>query len=216
MQPRLKICGITRLDDARYCAAGGADYLGFVMHPGSPRRVEPDVVRGMSEWLHGVQKVGVFVDANPDVVNVVSADCGFDLVQLHGSEPPDYGNAIDVPVIKAFRISDSDDADSIRRMIDGYEDAANYFLFDTRSPGAHGGTGQVFNWNTLSGIQMPKPFFLAGGLGAGNVGDAVAQTSPYAIDVSSSVERSPGVKDFDLLSEFFSAFEHAAAHGGAE
>jgi phosphoribosylanthranilate isomerase len=207
MHPKLKICGITNLEDARYSAAAGADFLGFILHPQSPRNVEPRAIRELSEWLSGVDTVGVFVDVNADVVNQVALDCGFSFVQLHGDESPEYCARIDAPVIKVFRVADSTDPTALWNAAADYEGVADYFLFDTYSTVARGGTGQTFDWNILGGYPLGTPFFLSGGISAANVAEAVAIARPFAIDVSSSIELSPGKKDFDRLAAFVETFD---------
>jgi phosphoribosylanthranilate isomerase len=207
MRPKLKICGITNLEDARYCAAAGADCLGFILHPQSPRNVEPAAVREMSEWLFGVDTVGVFVDVSADVVNEVALGCGFAFVQLHGDESPEYCARIDVPLIKAFRVADSTQPSALWSAAASYEGVADYFLFDTYSTEAHGGTGRTFDWSILGDYPLGTPFFLSGGISAGNVTEAVTIARPFAIDVSSSIEVSPGKKDFDRLAAFLEAFD---------
>lgn len=208
----LKICGITRLEDARYCAAAGADMIGFIQHRSSPRFVDPAKIREISEWLYGPRTVGVFVDADPDEVNRIASECQFDFVQLHGSESPAYCSLLDTPVIKAVHIRDGvTTADEIRRAVGGFTGVADYILFDTGSDKARGGTGLTFSWDILQGVDVPIPFFLAGGISANNVAAALASVNPAGLDVSSSVESSPGIKDFDLLGAFFEAFESAAA-----
>jgi len=211
MRPKLKICGITNLEDARFAAAAGADFLGFILHPKSPRNIEPATIREISEWLSGVETVGVFVDANDEIVNEVASDCGFSLVQLHGDESPEYCTRIDVPVMKAFRVADTTTPDELWRRVAAYEGIADYFLFDAHSEREHGGTGRSFNWAILRDYPLKTPFFLAGGISAANVAEAVAMARPYAIDVSSSIESNPGKKDFDLLSTFIEAFDGLTA-----
>lgn len=205
MKTRLKICGLTRLEDARYCAAAGADYLGFIQYEGSPRYLPPEAAREIVEWLYGPETVGVFVDADAAEVNRVAALAGFDLVQLHGDETPDVCAAVERPVIKAFRVHPDDNADTLRARIEPYLPHIRYALLDTASATAHGGTGETFDWTVAAGVARDVPLFLAGGLNAGNVARAIAEVHPFAVDVSSGVESAPGVKDLDLLAAFFEA-----------
>lgn len=207
MRPKLKICGITNLEDARFAAAAGADYLGFILHPPSPRNVEPQTIREIAEWLSGVDTVGVFVDAAAEIVNEIARDCGFSLVQLHGDESPEYCSDIDVPVVKAFRVSNTTRPQELWERAARYEGIADYFLFDTYSKDTHGGTGRSFDWGILRNYPLQTPFFLSGGISASNVIEAVETAHPFAIDVSSSLEENPGKKDFDLLASFIQVFD---------
>ena len=213
MPLKLKICGITRLADARYCAAAGADYLGFIQHPDSPRYVTPAEARGIIDWVYGPQPVGVFVDRSADEVNAAVDEAGFALAQLHGDEPPELCREVSVPVVKAFRIgpetSPQDVVDFYRR----YEGAVDYFLLDSRADGVYGGSGTSFDWSTAAEAAGDHPTFVAGGLGASNVAAAVASLSPFGVDVSSSIESSPGIKEFGKLDAFFEAFNPLRRNG---
>ncbi len=208
---KLKICGITRLEDARYCAAAGADLLGFIQHQASPRYIAPARVKEIAEWLYGPRTVGVFVDEDPDEVNRIAADCGFDYVQLHGSESPAYCSLIDTAIIKAIHIDNATTPGDVGDSVSRYADVAEYVLFDTRTDGAKGGTGVTFPWDIIRGLDLSVPFFLAGGISPENVVSAIKDIQPAGIDLSSSVESSPGIKDFDLLASFFDAFRSATA-----
>jgi phosphoribosylanthranilate isomerase len=203
---RVKICGITTLEDARYCAAAGADYLGFIQYPGSPRFVEPALAREIIEWVYGPETVAVFVNAGADEVNRTADAAGFSIVQLHGDELPALCAEIDRTLIKALRIRPGETADAVRSRLDPYAGIADFFLLDTHHAGQWGGTGRRFDWEIARALAADFPIFLAGGIDAGNVADAVRTVQPYAVDLSSSVEAEPGVKDFDKLSAFFDAF----------
>ena len=217
MTTRLKICGLARLEDARYAAAAGADYLGFVQYPGSPRYVEPEHARDIVEWIHGPQTVGVFVNSPVDAVNRIAEKAGFDLVQLHGEEPVSDVLRIERPVIKALRIAPGATPGEVRGRMRTYEQAAVHILLDAYSDEVYGGSGLVFDWR----VAKPEPgspegaeIFLAGGVHAGNVGEAIRAVRPFAVDVSSSLESAPGQKDFSKIDEFARAFR--AAQGAAE
>lgn len=205
-RPKLKICGITTLEDARFCAAGGADYLGFIQHPTSPRYIAPRDARAVIEWLHGCEPVGVFVDRTPDDVNRIVAEAGFTHAQLHGAEPPAWCRAVDVPVIKAFRVRPDTDPDRLAERMEPYRNAVAYFLLDTYDPGRHGGTGAAFDWRVARALAPRFPLFLAGGIGPENVEEAVRTVQPAGIDASSRLEETPGRKDFALLHTFFDRF----------
>ena len=194
---RVKICGITNLEDALVAVEAGADALGFVFFPGSPRYIPPEeaaaVIRRLPPF---VQTVGLFVNEELATVNSVADHCGLDLVQLHGEETPDYCAAVRRRVIKAFRVKDASALDEIAN----YRVAA--YLLDAWSPVAHGGTGTVFNWEIAARAAASHTIILAGGLTPENVAGAIAAVRPYAVDVSSGVECAPGVKSADLVRRF--------------
>ncbi len=208
---RVKICGITTMEDARFCAAAGADYLGFVQHPESPRYVDPEHVKKIREWVHGPKSVGVFVNTSPAEVNDIAHTAGFKLIQLHGEESPEDCRAIDHPVVKAFRVKHDASVEQLHRMIAPYEEVIDYVLLDTYHTDLWGGTGESFNWRVARDLSADHPLFLAGGIDADNVERAVESIRPYAVDLSSSVESSPGKKSFDKLEQFFERFEAAVA-----
>jgi phosphoribosylanthranilate isomerase len=206
MKPKLKICGITQLDDARYCAGAGADYLGFIQHEDSPRYVAPAQAAEIIEWVYGPQPVGVFVNDDAETVNRVAADADFDLVQLHGSESPDVCAQIDRAVIKAVRVLHDASSTQLRAIMEPYIEHVDYFLLDTHSTSLWGGTGESFNWRLARELSADFPLFLAGGIDAGNVEEAIRTMRPYAVDLSSSLESEPGKKDFDKMEQFFETF----------
>jgi phosphoribosylanthranilate isomerase len=194
---RVKICGITNLEDALMAVEAGADALGFVFFPGSPRCISPEqadlIIRRLPPF---VQTVGLFVNEELATVNLVADRCGLDLVQLHGEEPPDYCAAVKRRIIKAFRVRD----ESSLTGLPNYRVAAP--LLDAWSPAAHGGTGTTFNWEIAARVAASRAIILAGGLTPENVAGAIAAVRPYAVDVSSGVESSPGKKDAGLVSRF--------------
>lgn len=194
---KVKICGITNLEDALAAVEAGADALGFVFYAGSPRHILPGQAASIIRHLPPfVDTVGLFVDEHPDTVNSTANRCGLDLIQLHGDEPPGYCNSIQRRVIKAFRVKSIDCLDSASRY------AVSAILLDAWSPVAHGGTGQTFNWEIAASAAATARIILAGGLTPGNVAAAVRQVRPYAVDVSSGVELSPGRKDAGMIREF--------------
>lgn len=203
LKTKVKICGITTLEDARFLAGAMADYLGFIFYPGSPRFVEPAKAGAIINWIEGPQKVGVFVNQPLDDVNRISTQTGIDLVQLHGNESPEYCNLIDIPVIKAVHIENDSTVDSIERVISEYESSVDYLLFDTKTDSLWGGTGQTFDWNLLDELTTEIPLFFSGGLNHQNIEKAIDRFKPYAVDLSSSLEESPGLKDFDKIEQFF-------------
>ncbi len=202
----VKVCGITNLEDARYCAGAGADFLGFVQYPESPRYVAPEAARAILAWIHGPAPVGVFVDEDADAVNRICAEVGFALAQLHGEEPPEVCAAVERPVIKAVGVAPGDTAEALRRRLEPYRAHVAFFLLDTHHAGLRGGTGQPFDWRQARDLSADFPILLAGGLGADNLDAAVRAVQPAGVDLSSSLEAYPGKKDFDKLGAFFDVF----------
>jgi phosphoribosylanthranilate isomerase len=187
----VKICGITTVEDARVAVAAGADALGFVFYPPSPRYVTPEQARRIIRTLPPfITTVGLFVDVPAETVHEIAGRCGLDRVQLHGQETPEFCRRIAPPVIKAFRIKN---ASSLAHLPE-YEVSA--FLLDAYVEGAlPGGTGASFAWELAAQAKPYGPVILAGGLTPENVAAAVVRIRPYGVDVSSGVEQSPGVKD---------------------
>lgn len=198
---KVKICGITTLEDALAATAAGADAVGFVFHPASPRHIFPEQAAAIISHLPPfIQTVGLFVDEHAETVNEVASQCGLDIVQLHGSESPSCCAAITRRVIKAFRVKDITSLDAMR----DYRVSA--CLLDAWSPAAHGGTGRTFNWDIAAqAVTSGQRIILAGGLTPENVAEAIRLVSPYAVDVSSGVESSPGRKDPALIRAFIGA-----------
>jgi phosphoribosylanthranilate isomerase len=194
---KVKICGITSLDDALMAVEAGADALGFVFFAKSPRYVTPDqaaeIIAGIPPF---VQVVGLFVNESLEVVNATADRCGLDVVQLHGEESPEYCSQVCRRVMKAFRVQN---VQSLAPMAN-YRVAA--FLLDAYSANSYGGTGERFDWDLAVIAKQHGPLVLAGGLTPDNVAAAVAQVRPYAVDVSSGVESSPGKKDPEKVRRF--------------
>ncbi|MBK9139022.1 MAG: phosphoribosylanthranilate isomerase [Verrucomicrobia bacterium] len=206
MPTRVKICGITRTEDAIEAVAAGADALGFMFFEGSKRFVTPEVAAAICRQLPPfVAKVGVFVDAPPETMRHVAHTCGLDAVQLHGAENPALcASLAPLTVIKAFRVADED---SLAPLPD-FPVAA--WLLDSYVPGELGGTGARFNWQlAVRARAWGRPIILAGGLTPENVAEAVRQVKPYAVDVSSGVESAPGKKDASRLRAFIAAAKGA-------
>lgn len=208
----IKICGITNLADARYASGSGADYLGFIQYPESPRYVEPALVRDIIGWIHGAEPVGVFVNKAPDEINRICAETGIKWAQLHGNESPADCKAVDVPVIKAVRMFPGTTAAEIELTLAAYADVVDRFLFDTGSAHVGGGTGVAFDWSVLRGVDIPKPWFLAGGLRPENVAEAIQLLEPFGVDTASGVEEAPGRKDFDAIDRFVEAVRGSVAN----
>lgn len=203
---RVKLCGITTLADARYAAGAGVHYLGFVQHPESPRYIAPAEARAIIDWLHGVETVGVFVNETAETINRVCAEAGFTMAQLHGHEPPEVAEAVDVPVIKAFSVQHDASTEQLRALMLDYQGVADYVLLDTHHTSLWGGTGESFNWRVARELAGEFKLFLAGGIGAHNIREAIETMRPFAVDLSSSVEAEPGVKDFDKVADFLDAY----------
>ncbi len=208
---KIKICGITNLEDARYASGALVDYLGFIFYEKSPRFIDPAEAGAIINWIEGPEKVGVFVNQPIDEVNTIAKQSGLDFVQLHGDESIEYCQLIDKPVIKAIHITPDTEASELMEQVESYREVSEFLLFDTKTDGLWGGTGQTFNWDILNNISSGIPFFLSGGLNAGNVKQAISKINPFAIDVSSGVEEEPGLKDFEkidaLMDEMRSVWE---------
>jgi phosphoribosylanthranilate isomerase len=196
---RIKVCGITCQEDARAAVAAGADGLGFIFVQNSPRLVEPDMVRAIAGELPPfIDRVGVFRDEEIEVVEEIIHYCRLSLVQLHGSESPDYCRNLSCKVIKSFSIRSESDSEEIA----AYSDVASGFLLDTYHPDMAGGTGVAFDWRLVEKVKPPGPVILAGGLTPENVREAIRQVKPFVVDVNSGVEYQPGRKDVDKLKSF--------------
>jgi phosphoribosylanthranilate isomerase len=207
---KVKICGITNIEDALYSCKAGADLLGFVFVSGTKRAVTPEKAKDIIGGLPcGVcDKVGLFKDEALDKVSECAVFCGLDHVQLHGDESPLYcaglkrslnAKGSKARIIKTFKIGAPGAPASFEN--DLYPEAEIY-LFDTFHAVLPGGTGDVFDWEILRRTKIGKPFFLAGGLTPENVARAVLTAKPYGVDVSSGVEASPGKKDLRKIKEF--------------
>jgi len=196
---RVKICGITNIEDALSAVEYGADALGFVFAK-SPRRIRPeDAKKIIAKLPPFVAAVGVFVNEEASIVAKIAREAGLAAVQLHGDESPLYVEGlIPLKVIKSFRIRSREDLAGIRK----YKCSA--VLLDTRVEEVAGGSGRPFDWSILEGIAFKHPVVLAGGLTPDNVARAVSRVRPYAVDVSTGVESSPGKKDRELLQKFIS------------
>lgn len=196
---RVKICGITNLEDALAAVELGADALGFVFAP-SPRQVTVEqaanIVAGLPPFIC---KAGVFVDSELEEVKEIMKVCGLDLAQLHGSESPDFCQALFPQVIKSFRVEN----ESILELMPRYK--ASAYLLDSYNATLKGGTGQSFDWGIAKQAVRYGPIILSGGLTSANVRQAIAQVQPYAVDVSSGVESESGKKDHDKLRAFLEA-----------
>lgn len=201
MRLKIKICGITRVEDALEAASLGADAVGFVFHPPSPRYIEPEAAAEIVEKLPAlITVVGVFVDLPREKVREIAARAGLQVIQLSGSESPEYCLSLGLKWIKAIRLKEPED----------WSLFASYgkdrdFLLDSRVEGSHGGTGRTFNWEWAAGAGKYGRIILAGGLTAENVAQAVRLVNPVGVDVSSGVEKAPGIKDHRKMAAFVQA-----------
>ena len=198
---KVKICGITNLENALAAIEEGADALGFVFFARSPRQVTPELAAAIITRLPPfVAKVGVFVDEKLERVKEITGICSLDYAQLHGSESPDYCQALGQQrAIKAFRVK----GESILEQLSAYKVAA--ILLDSYNPDMFGGTGRAFNWEIAARAARSNCVILSGGLTPQNVAEAINKVNPYAVDVSSGVEASPGKKDHAKLKAFIQA-----------
>jgi phosphoribosylanthranilate isomerase len=200
---RVKICGLTTLEDARYASGAMADYLGFIFVPGSKRYVDPDQAAAIIAWTQGPEAVGVFMNQPlDDVVDIVNKT-GIKLVQLHGQESVEYCSLMPIPVIKSIAVEIGDDVDSISEKLRPYEGTVHYFLFDTSRGGQSGGTGEAFDWNILEELYTETPWFVAGGVGPENVSHLVKKLHPFGVDANSKLESEPGTKQLEKFESFF-------------
>ena len=201
MALRIKICGITREEDAWAAIEAGADALGFVFVPGTPRFIEPGRAAAITRSLPPfVSRVGLFVNADPEHIRATVAEARLDTVQLHGDEPPEVGLSLlgPVRVIQAFRVQGPE---TLQQLPD-FRKSADAWLLDAYVPGTAGGTGARFDWNlAVQARELGHPLILAGGLKPENIAEAVRQVRPFAVDVSSGVESSPGQKDAEKIRE---------------
>lgn len=193
---KVKICGLRRPQDIEYVNRLKVDYAGFVFAPSRRRISFEEAGRLIAALDKDIKKVGVFVNERPDVIMKACEELGLDVIQLHGDEPPEsvrgYGR---VSVWKAIRV---EDADSLKAAED-YE--VDGILLDSSVKGLYGGTGLRFDLDLLEGVRFRQPVILAGGLGAGNVGEAILKVKPHAVDVSTGVEID-GYKDFEKMKKF--------------
>ena len=199
--PRVKVCGICRMEDAILARELGARAIGFVFWPQSPRYVEPGRAREIAAAMPlNVTTVGVFVDQPAAEVLDIAAFVPLGAVQLHGSESVSDFTAVRQPIIKAVAVGDAFDIASV----DGLPPEVTVLL-DAHDPVRRGGTGRTIDWSVAASVAARRSTILSGGLNAANVADAVARVRPQMVDVSSGVELEPGRKDPDKLKAFFAA-----------
>lgn len=202
---RVKICGITRVEDALAAIDAGADALGFVFYPNSPRAVSTAQAENIMSMLPPfVSKVGLFVNADAADIQNVLKSCPLDLLQFHGDESPVFCDSFGMPYMKALRMRD--DVDLVEA-VQSYR-AASALLLDSYKPGVPGGTGESFDWHRIPN-DLQGSIVLAGGLNPANAAAAIAACHPYALDVSGGVEQAPGIKCVQKMTEFIKAVGRA-------
>jgi phosphoribosylanthranilate isomerase len=205
MRTRVKICGITRSEDALDAATLGADAIGLVFYDKSPRAVTLQQAAAISHQLPAfVTSVALFLDADAELIRQVVTQVGVDLLQFHGSECADFCRGFGRPYIKALGMETGGTIEQIHAGVlanaAAFDDARG-LLLDSNAPGAAGGTGETFDWTTIP-TGLERTLILAGGLGVHNVAEAVRKLRPWAVDVSSGVEREKGIKDAALMQAF--------------
>ena len=194
---RVKVCGITNLEDAWTAIEAGTDALGFVFVPNTPRYIKPDDAKAIMRQIPPlVTTIGLFVNAGGTQIRDVAKKCRLDAIQLHGNESPELCHSLNLRIIKAFRIKESEPLNILSKFqVDAY-------LLDTYVKGKLGGTGKTFDWNLACRAKKYGQIILAGGLNPSNVSTAINQVKPYAVDVSSGVEAEPGRKDPKKVRDF--------------
>ena len=204
---RVKVCGITRPEDAEKASELGVDALGFIFAGKSPRYIDSlkawEIIKNISPFI---SCVGVFVNSGIEEVKRIIDECGLVQVQLHGEEPVEYCRQLkewrkSLSICKAFRVR----SDSTGKELDSYNADVDSMLLDTYSSSAAGGTGETFDWNIIEPLDLKKPLILAGGLNPENVLEAISLTSPFAVDVNSGIEDSPGIKNHQKMKAVFDA-----------
>ncbi|MDT8363380.1 MAG: phosphoribosylanthranilate isomerase [Nitrosomonas sp.] len=198
MQIRVKICGITRLEDALAAVESGADAIGFILWEQSARFIPPaqaeKIVKSLPPFVHAV---GVYVNPEKRWVEESSVLAGLNLLQFHGDETPEFCNQFNLPYIKALRVREGLDLLQYAQQFVG----ARGLLLDAYRAGIPGGTGCVFDWKLIPSV-LPIPWVLSGGLHPENIAEAIQRTHPSAVDVSSGVETTPGIKDINKIAAF--------------
>ena len=206
---RVKICGITRVEDARAVVDNGADALGLVFYAASPRAITIEQAHAITAVVAPlVTIVGLFVNPESDEVRSTLARVPLGLLQFHGSETNDECNQFGVPFIKSIAVGDDVD---VLSCMHGYPDASG-FILDAAQPQTHGGGGETFDWKRVP-EHPPAAVILAGGLTPANVAQAIHATRPYAVDVSSGVESSKGIKSADKIAAFLKGVMNSEQRG---
>ncbi|WPU96186.1 phosphoribosylanthranilate isomerase [Mucilaginibacter sabulilitoris] len=199
---KIKVCGLKHPENIQAVAALQPDYMGFICYGKSPRYIDvlhADALASIPAFIH---KTGVFVNEDAETINLLIDKYGFDTIQLHGDESPEFGKAFRnrVTVIKAFGVDNDFDFGKL----DNYVNNVDYFMFDTKTSG-YGGSGKVFDWDILNKYTLGIPFFLSGGISLDNINEIKNITHPqfYAVDLNSRFETEPGVKNIEKLETAF-------------
>ncbi len=204
MTPKIKICGITNLEDAQVAVEAGADAIGFIFYQKSPRYVQSAIAKSIIRHLPPfILPVGVFVNESLEGVREIFDTCGLALAQLHGDESPEFCESVHRPVLRAVRLRDRGSFLALAE----YKGRIGVrgFVVDAFSEEAYGGTGQTTDWSLAHEAAQAAPILLAGGLTPHNVAEAIQQVTPYGVDVSSGVESKPGKKDHEKIRAFIQA-----------
>ncbi|MCJ9674142.1 MULTISPECIES: phosphoribosylanthranilate isomerase [unclassified Neorhizobium] len=210
---RVKVCGITRQEDAFAAVRAGADAIGLQFYGKSTRHVTPEQGRSIRKQLPPfLSVVGVFVNAEREEILRTVQCCRLDYIQLHGDEGPEYFVDMPAKTIKVVRVGGAEDLKGLERY------SADALLLDAKVGNQYGGTGQCFDWSLLNGLTTSVPLILAGGLRPGNIEKAVRDANPQAVDVSSGVESAPAVKSYEKMRLFIEKARSAArsGHGGID
>ena len=195
---KVKICGFTNSENARDAAIAGVDAIGLVFYDKSPRNVDIQRAREIVAALPPfINRVGLFVNANPSFIDEVLCEVPLDTLQFHGDEEVVDCTQYQMPFIKSLRVTSKTNLDQIAERFSD----ASALLLDSYNPNRYGGTGEIFDWS-LARVKINLPIILAGGLNSENVSEAISQVNPYAVDASSGVESSPGMKDIDKILAF--------------
>jgi len=203
IRTRVKMCGTTLLEDGLAAVRYGVDALGFIIYPRSPRHIPPEGVCLICQQLPPfVDRVGVLVNESVETAVRLVDVAGFSYLQLHGSESVEYCRELKkrlpyLKIIKAFRVGNHTSPEEFAP----YENSVDGFLLDTYVKGEKGGTGEVFNWSVIAGLNLKRHIILAGGLTAENIVEAISTVEPYAVDINSGVEIKPGKKDHARLKD---------------
>ncbi|MDC0963856.1 phosphoribosylanthranilate isomerase [Candidatus Pseudothioglobus singularis] len=195
---KVKICGFTEPNNARDAALAGVDAIGLVFYNKSPRNVDIHSAQKIIEALPPfINRVGLFVNANPSFIDEILCEVPLDTLQFHGDESVLDCAQYQMPFIKSLRVKPDT---NVKEIAENFS-SASALLLDSFSPSSYGGTGESFDWS-LARVKISLPIILAGGLTVDNVADAIKQVNPYAVDASSGVESAPGVKDIDKIEAF--------------
>ncbi|NKB88024.1 MAG: N-(5'-phosphoribosyl)anthranilate isomerase [Acidobacteria bacterium] len=206
MKPRWKVCGVTDPRTAEVAVEAGADAIGFVFYPPSPRAIEPDAAAVVARALpRETWRVGVFVDSTREQLESAIETVGLDFVQLHGDEPAGLADGLSRHAFKALRLAGDTSPEAALELAGQYSNCT--LLVDAAVPGEYGGTGRQAGWEAARALSDRYRLMLAGGLTADNVADAIGRVNPWAIDVSSGLESSPGIKDHELIVRFGETLE---------